>query len=124
MKNLFFAAALLMSSSTFASDSVYYSAEFEITKISPMCPASVPGGAVCAGLGSIVEIVATIDCNDQMVSFKTYEDTSTSLVTELHVMNVVRRGNRTRFCFAPVFVKKTVTVFNVGPVVLVNDQIQ
>ncbi len=124
MKNLLLIVSMLFSVSTFASVSPYYSAEFEVVNVSPMCPRSVPNSAVCMGLGSIVKLVASVDCNDNLISFDSYEDASTSLVTELHVMNVIKRGKSLRRCFAPKLIQKTVTVLNMGPVSIVNDEVR
>lgn len=98
----------------------YYSAEFKITKIAPMCPRNLPGGAVCMGLGSIVHVAANIGCADSELL------TSFDVVgTDIIAVSVVKRPAEAHSirCVAPTIIRKTVLVPALGSVELQNAEI-
>jgi hypothetical protein len=124
MKTLL-ALAVLMNVSVVSAQShipPYYSAEYKITKISPMCPAHLPDGAQCAGFGSIVYIEATIGCTDQVVE----KHITVTENNEIHTDVLVKRdpnSDRIR-CYKAQVLKETVAVPYPGKVTIVNDGIQ
>lgn len=96
-----------------------YSPTWKITKVSPMCPNDIPDGAVCFGLGSIVQVEATIGCADRLLSarFDVWEN------NEIHVQSLVKQHPQAPLirCVRAQVLKDTVLVPNPGRVTLVND---
>ncbi len=100
----------------------YYSAEFTIKKISPMCPATIPAGAQCMGFGSIVVIEAIIGCTDTVES-KRIEVWGNN---EIHTDVLVKRAPNAEVirCMRAQTITETVLVHSPGKVTIVNDGIQ
>ena len=100
----------------------FYSAQWKITKVSPMCPNDIPEGAMCFGLGSIVQVEATIGCADTLVSkqFDVWEN------NEIHAQSLVKRHPKADVirCIRAQVVTDTVLVPMPGPVTLVNDMLE
>ncbi|HXH29405.1 MAG TPA: hypothetical protein VNJ01_01210 [Bacteriovoracaceae bacterium] len=77
---------------------VYYSVDFQIEKIEPMCPRSIPAGAVCMGLGSVVTLGADLGCGDKMV-YSDFETMDQNGSTVVHAVSVVKASHsRTSSC--------------------------
>lgn len=100
----------------------YYSAKFKITKVSPMCPNDIPSGAVCFGLGSIVNIEAVIGCADT-VKHSRIEVWGNN---EIHTDVLVKRHPKSDLirCMQAQVLKETVLVHSPGKVTIVNDGIE
>lgn len=124
MKALLALAVLLNMSAVSAQSHLppYYSAEFSIRKVSPMCPATIPAGAQCMGFGSIVEIESVIGCADKVVS-KRIEVWGNN---EIHTDVLVKRHPKSDLirCMQAQVLKETVLVHSPGKVTIVNDGIQ
>lgn len=128
MKNAFCLIALSFFANVVSASTImpaeYYSAEFKITKVRPMCPASVPGGAVCMGLGSIVDVAAYVGCTDTEIH-TSFDEIYTGMDTQIFAVSVVKRdpnSDRIR-CAAPKIIRKTLTVNYPGIVGLHNIEI-
>lgn len=128
MKNVFGLIALSFFANVVSASTVippeYYSAEFKITKISPMCPNTVPPEAMCMGLGSIVEVTALAGCADTEVH-SSFDVIDTGMDAQIFAVSVVKKhpnADRIR-CVAPKFIRKTVTVPYSGIVELHNVEI-
>ncbi len=93
----------------------YYSADWKITKVSPMCPNDIPSGAVCFGLGSIVNVEAKIGCGDTVIS-KHFDVLDTNVI---EAQSVVKANPYVR-CAGQKKIKDVVLVHNPGPVSLEN----
>lgn len=89
----------------------YYSAKFEIESVRPMCPRTIPRGAVCMGIGSIVTLKATLGCGDQLVFSEIEADTSGS-VADIYTASVVKKHPKSRLirCIRANEVRKTITL--------------
>lgn len=100
----------------------YYSAKFKITKVSPMCPSTIPAGAQCMGFGSIVNIEAIIGCADT-VKHSRIEVWGNN---EIHTDVLVKRNPHadTIRCMQAQVLKETVLVHSPGKVTIVNDGIE
>ena len=129
MKNLIVLAFAALSFNASASDEQapeYYSPEFTITKVSPMCPRNIPSGAMCGGYGSIVTISANLGgCLDSLV-FHEVKKIAGSRGVELHSVAVALRNPesaRVR-CIRANSVSKTIAVPEMGEVTIVNSIIQ
>lgn len=100
----------------------YYSAEFNIKKISPMCPRTIPAGAQCMGFGSIVVIEAIIGCADtvETKNIDVWEN------NEIHTDVLVKRAPNSDLirCMRAQVLTETVLVNYPGKVTIVNDGIQ
>ncbi len=103
----------------------FYSPEFTVAKISPMCPRSIPSGAMCGGYGSIVTVSATLGCLDSLEFFST-KTVAHDLKVELHIVSVAFRNPesaRVR-CNRANTVTKVVPVPQMGQVTVINTVIQ
>ncbi len=124
MKALLVLSVLFNISSVSAQNHIppYYSAEFQIKKISPMCPATIPAGAQCMGFGSIVVIEAVIGCTDTVES-KRIEVWGNN---EIHTDVLVKRAPNSDVirCNRANVITETVLVHSPGKVKIVNDGIQ
>ncbi len=94
MKSLLTLASLLvLSSSLYASEKApeFYAAHFEVESVKATCPVRLPHGAVCTGLGSTVQLKATLGCADTLL-FNQIETTGDSNIgVDLHVVSVVKK---------------------------------
>lgn len=120
-------AAVFISTTSFANSQLppeYYSAQFRITNISPMCPSTIPGGAQCAGLGSIVTAEAMIGCADKLVYSKFDERANNYGTVTVYATSLVKNVGSNIRCFAPQIIRKTFSVFSLGKIKLVNVEVQ
>lgn len=99
-----------------------YSPIWKITKVSPMCPNTIPDGAVCFGLGSIVQVETTIGCADKLLSkrFDVWDN------NEIHVQSLVKQHPQAPLirCVRAQVLTDTVLVPTPGRVILVNDTLE
>lgn len=100
----------------------FYSAKFKITKVSPMCPSTIPAGAQCMGFGSIVQMEATIGCADKVVHSRIEVWGNNEIHTDVHVKRHPK-ADLIRCARAQVL-KETVLVHSPGKVTIVNDGIE
>lgn len=47
----------------------FYQGNFELVEVAPMCPPSVPGGASCMAIGSIIKVKAYAGCLGEKAFF-------------------------------------------------------
>ena len=125
MKTVFFLIAALIStvaSANFETANEYYAAKFRITKISPMCPTTVPNGASCFGLGSIVHVEAVLGCGDELLFAKFDEVDNNNGTVDLFASSLVRttaKPGQMR-CMAITMVKRDIPVHALGKINLIN----
>lgn len=109
-----------------AYDSKMYHVNFEIKKISPMCPRSIPNGATCMGLGSIVHVEAQLNgCFDKIafVDFRTVENDGKVTIFATGVAKSDRRSISSYCSGLPVH-KATIPVNQItNNIELINIQI-
>lgn len=122
-KSLSLVSLLFVSSVSFAQDSLsrYYSAEFTVDKVIPMCP-RVPGRISCMSLAGKVILKATLGCGDKLI-FSEFE-TSTEGRPEILAVSVVKSTSRNLRCFGLTEVRKEVQVPNVQNIVVTNMTIE
>jgi hypothetical protein len=124
MKTILALAVLLNVTAVSAQNHIppYYSAEYKITKVSPMCPSTIPAGAQCMGFGSIVQIEAIIGCTDK-VEHKRIDVWGNN---EIHTDVLVKRDPNSANirCYRAQILEETVLVHSPGKVTIVNDGIQ
>lgn len=91
----------------------YYSANFEIEKITPMCPAPSEGKMVCMAMGAVVTLKATIGCADTFLLADITEVGDLRLVrhTQIHVASVVKAHPQRDVirCAKAQVIRKTIT---------------
>lgn len=109
------ASAFMLSASVSAAERApeYYAAHFEVESVKPMCPRTVPNGAVCMGIGSIVTLRATLGCLDKLLFVEAEERMHTiGTPTDLYVVSVVKKDPRSDVvrCIRANTVKTTITV--------------
>lgn len=98
----------------------FTTAEFSITKVSPMCPAPKPGQVSCMSTAGKVVVMATVGCLDKMIfsHFEVEENV-------IRAVSVVRADSDSMkvMCYrANTFVKE-ISVPNVHDIQIVNEQI-
>lgn len=111
----------LLSVPAFAGHISYSTAEFAITKVSPMCPAPRPGEVTCMSTAGKVTVMATVGCLDKVV-FSQFEVEG----NELHAVSVVRVDSDSLkvLCYrANTFVKE-VSVPDVHNIHIINEEIR
>jgi hypothetical protein len=127
MKTIIALAVLFNISAVSAQDFApkYYSAHFDITKVSPMCPATIPTGAQCMAFGSIVEISAHIGCIDKVV-YKNIQVVRNNGTIEIHAVSVIKKDPKADVvrCYRANTIKEIVPVHDMGPVTIVNDIVE
>lgn len=105
----------------------YYAPEFKIIDVSPMCPRTIPNGAQCMGLGSIVKISTTLGCLDtlEFQKIKTIANGRADGV-ELHsVALALRHPDSARVrCARANTIVKTIIVQEMGTVEIINSEIK
>lgn len=126
MKTLIASAFCLFAFAASAQDyrPEYYKAEFSISKVSPMCPSNIPDGAVCMGLGSLVEVQAPIGCKDQVV-FKEFSVVRNFNEVEIHAVALVKKHAKADVirCRHAQVIREIVPVHEMGPVRIINSTI-
>ncbi len=124
MKTIIALTALMIAGSVSAQNHIpeYYSAKYKITKISAMCPISIPAGAKCMGLGSIVQMEAVIGCTDTVVHKRIEVWGNNEIHTDVHV----KRDPKSDLirCVQAQVLRETVLVHTPGKVTIVNDGIE
>ena len=126
MKKLLTIALMGLSFSSFAyeEEPQYYAPEFRVVSVRPMCPRSIPGGAVCMGLGSIVTVETTLACLDKLM-FSDFQERSFGGGVELYAVGVAKVDPKSKVvrCVRPNTVRKTVNVNGLGSIRLINQTI-
>ena len=129
MKKLVTLSLLGLSLSGFARDYEprYYAPEFRIVNVRPMCPRTVPGGATCMGLGSVVTVETTLEgCLDKLVysDFEVRNGNRGSV--ELHAVGLAKWDPKSlaAYCIRSNTIRKTITVDAVGNVRIINQRIE
>lgn len=124
MKTIIALASLMIAGSVSAQNHIppFYSAKFKITKVSPMCPRTIPAGAQCMGLGSIVQMEAVIGCADTVVHKRIEVWGNNEIHTDVHV----KRHPKSDLirCVQAQVLRETVLVHSPGKVTIVNDGIE
>ncbi len=127
MKTIIALAVLFNMTAVSAQDFVpqYYSAHYDIKKITAMCPANIPTGAQCMSFGSIVEINATIGCIDKVV-YKNFQVVRNNGNVEIHAVSVVKKDPKSDVvrCYKANVVKEIIPVHAMGPITIVNDIVE
>jgi len=127
MKKLLTIALMGLSFSGFAyeKEPQYYAPEFRITSVRPMCPRSIPGGAVCMGLGSVVTVETTLGCLDKLM-FSDFEERSFGGGVELYAVGVAKADPKSKVvrCVRANKITKTITVNSLGSIKLINQRIE
>lgn len=103
----------------------YYAPEFRIVSVRPMCPRTIPGGAVCMGLGSIVTVETTLGgCLDDLL-FSDFQERDFGGAVELYAVGVAKVDPKSKVvrCVRANKVRKTVTVNGLGSIRLINQTI-
>lgn len=128
MKKLFAFALMTLSFSTFAYDLEphYYATEFKVVSVKPMCPRSIPNGAVCMGLGSIVTVEASLNgCLDELL-FSDFDHRISRGAIELYAVGVAKMDPKSlaAYCTGMPKVRKTITISSPGAIKLINQRIE
>lgn len=128
MKKLLTVALMGLSFSGFAyeEEPQYYVPEFRVVSVRPMCPRSVPGGASCMGLGSVVTVETTLGgCLDKLM-FSDFQERSFGGGVELYAVGVAKVDPKSKVvrCIRANTVRKTITVNGLGSIRLINQSIE
>lgn len=128
MKTLIALSFAALSLNSFAGDIAgrYYSPEFTITKISPLCPKPAPGQVTCMAYGSKVTISATLGCVDKLLfhEVKTFPTRKGMVIQSVAVAYADPMSLRA-LCFRENTVKKVISVPEIdGNITIVNEIIE
>jgi hypothetical protein len=126
-------AMLVLASSAFASTwapgiKTYYQPKFEVVAVEPLCPSTIPGGAVCMAIGSRIKVKATLNgCLDKLRFFESQNRTLRG-ATELHIMAIAHDDpkNATVRCVKAPEVFKDIILPNhiYGEINLINMELE
>jgi hypothetical protein len=99
----------------------YYTANFQIMNVSPLCPQTVPNGATCMGYGSIVTVEATLGCGDELI-FSRFEEEKSYENVDLYAISLVKRHPNSKVirCIRANTIIKKVRVNSMGNINLIN----
>lgn len=99
----------------------YYTADFQIVQLSPMCPTSIPNGASCMGFGSIVTVEATLGCGDELI-FSQFEEKKSYENVDLYAISLVKRHPNSKAirCIRANTIRKKIRVNSMGHINLIN----
>ncbi len=104
----------------------YTTAEFQIVKVSPMCPAPAPGEMGCQAMGGKVVVETTLDCLDSLL-FTHFEEVVINGKLTIQAVSVVKRSHKKVMCFVANTIRKEIVVKNLnsrGEVELINEEIR
>ena len=88
----------------------YYTANFSVASVSSVCPNTVPNGAHCMAIGSVVKLTAMIGCLDNLV-FSDIEYKMNGSTAEISIASVVKHNKYiTARCIIPTYVTKEVVI--------------
>ncbi|MFP5386354.1 MAG: hypothetical protein ACLGHN_09770 [Bacteriovoracia bacterium] len=129
MKKLVTLSLLGLSLSGFARDFEprYYAPEFRIVNVRPMCPRTIPSGAVCMGLGSVVTVETTLEgCLDKLVYTDFEVRGGYRGVVEIHAVGLAKWDPKSLSarCIRANTIRKTVNVDAFGEIKIINQKIE
>lgn len=106
--------------------SEYTTAEFQIVKVSPICPVPAPGEMSCQAMGGIVVVETTLDCLDALL-FTHFEEVMVNGKLTLQAVSVVKKSHQKVMCFVANTIRKEIRVKGLnsrGDIELINEEIR
>mgnify|MGYP001293520450 CR=1 FL=1 len=129
MKKLLILAITLTSFFAHAEQAVmdFYTGNFELVEVAPMCPPSVPNGASCMAIGSIITVKSYAGCLGKKAFFDAQVKSERGL-TKIYITSLIQTNldmeRRVRCIKVQEVVEKIIAPMHIGgQVEIINQEI-